>query len=314
MTFAAVFPGQGSQSVGMLAALGQRHSEIGATFAEASELLGYDLARLVAEGPVEELNRTAITQPALLAAGIGVWRSWLAEGGPQPAVLAGHSLGEYAALVAADAISFASGLRLVRLRGEAMQDAVAEGAGAMAAILGLDAARLHDLCAEAASIGVVTPANFNSPEQTVIAGERAAVERAGELAAKAGAKRVIGLAVSVPSHCALMEPAAKALGAALAEVEIRPPRIPVLNNVDVAAPASAEAIADALVRQLTQPVRWTEIVRACRDNYGIVALAEFGPGKVLSGLARRIDRSLAALPLGEPAEFEVALQQLTAAA
>ncbi|MGH8426648.1 MAG: ACP S-malonyltransferase [Gammaproteobacteria bacterium] len=312
MPFAAVFPGQGSQSVGMLAGLAAEYEEVARTLAEAAEALGYDLPGLIAEGPAAELDRTENTQPALLAVGVAAWRCWLAQGGARPTVMAGHSLGEYTALVAAGALDFADGLRLVKLRGELMQQAVPAGTGAMSAILGLDTKTVTELCA--ADNGVVAPANLNSPEQVVIAGERKAVERVSESAREAGAKRVISLAVSVPSHCVLMQPAAQGLAAALAEVTIKSPELPVLNNVDVAVPNATAAVRDALVRQLTHPVRWTDIVTAFVHDYGVAAVVEFGPGKVLAGLVRRIDRSLAALPVFDPASLKEALAVLAPSA
>jgi [acyl-carrier-protein] S-malonyltransferase len=307
MRFAIVFPGQGSQSVGMLTALAETHDCINATFAEASEALGCDLGAIVREGPAEELNRTELTQPALLAAGIAVWRLWQSEGGGGPVALAGHSLGEYTALVAAGALDFADALRLVQARGEFMQAAVPAGTGAMAAIIGLDGAAVDAACAAASALGIVAAANLNAPGQIVISGERAAVKKAGELAGEAGAKRVVPLAVSVPSHSELMSPAADRLAAALVALELRAPTIPVVNNVEVAAPKDPVAIEKALVRQLTQRVRWTETVTALRDDYAADALLEFGPGKVLTGLTRRIDRTLRALAVNEPDGLEAAL-------
>lgn len=307
MAFAVVFPGQGSQSVGMLGELVARHEAARTTLAEASAALGFDVATMITEGPAALLDRTENTQPALLAAGIAVWRCWRERGGKEPAALAGHSLGEYTALVAAGAVEFADALRLVRLRGQYMQEAVPAGAGAMAAILGLDAERVTELCRSASADGMVAPANFNAPEQVVIAGDRAAVEAAGALAEAAGAKRVVPLAVSAPSHCALMRPAAERLAAALAELTLQAPRIPVVNNVDVAAPATPDEVRDALVRQLTQPVRWVEVIGALRSRYGAARVAEFGPGRVLTGLARRIDRSIEALAVNDDAGLEAAL-------
>lgn len=307
MAFAVVFPGQGSQSVGMLSELVASHEAAHTAFAEASAALGIDLAGMVAAGPAAELDRTENTQPALLAAGIAVWRCWEAEGGAVPVALAGHSLGEYTALVAAGALDFADALRLVRLRGRFMQEAAPPGAGAMAAVLGLDAATVAGLCASVTGDGIVAPANLNAPEQTVISGDRAAVEAACARAADAGAKRVVSLPVSVPSHCALMQPAARRLASALEDVTVRPPRIPVLNNVDVAAPTASAQIRDALVRQLTEPVRWVEVVQTLQSRYGTGQLAEFGPGRVLSGLLRRIDRGITALPVNDDASLASAL-------
>ncbi len=310
MSFAAIFPGQGSQSVGMMAELAESHEIVKRTLDDASKALGFDLAAMMREGPAEDLNLTENTQPALLAAGVAAWRVWEASGGPEPVACAGHSLGEYTALVVAGALDFDSALNLVRLRGQAMQEAVPAGAGAMAAILGLDAAAVTRVCAEASSIGPVSPANLNAPEQIVIAGEKAAVEEASRLAGEAGAKKVVALAVSAPSHCALMAPAAERLATALAGLDLRTPRIPVVNNVDVEAPGDAAAIRDALVRQLTQPVRWVEVVGTLKDKYSADGLAEFGPGRVLSGMMRRIDRTLKCWPVYDADSLDAALAAL----
>lgn len=286
MNFAFTFPGQGSQSVGMMSAYGD-HAVIRATFEEAGDVLKTDLWGLVKAGPAEHLNLTANTQPAMLAAGVAVYRLWRELGGPEPQVMAGHSLGEYTALTCAGALAFADALRLVRTRAEAMQAAVPEGQGGMAAILGLDDGVVEDLCREAAEGQEVAAVNFNCPGQVVIAGERPALERAMALAKARGAKRTLLLPVSVPSHCALMRPAAKALQQALAAVEIRSPRVPVLHNVDVTAHAAPEAIRAALTQQIYSPVRWVETVQAMRDM-GVALVAECGPGKVLAGLNKRI--------------------------
>ncbi len=285
MKFAFVFPGQGSQSVGMMNAYGD-DPVIRATFEEASVALGFDLWEMVANGPAEALNQTVNTQPAMLAAGIAVYRLWLAQGGTASAVMAGHSLGEYTALAAAGALDFADAIRLVRLRAEAMQSAVPEGVGAMAAILGLDDDGVRAACSEAAQGEVLEAVNFNSPGQVVIAGNKAAVERGMALAKEKGAKRALPLPVSVPSHCALMLPAAEKLRAAMATIEVRVPAIPVLHNADVAAHGDADAIRDALARQLYSPVRWVESMVALRAQ-GMELLAECGPGKVLAGLNKR---------------------------
>lgn len=314
MAFAAVFPGQGSQSLGMLDELAHAYPEVASTFAEASAGLGFDLARLVKEGPAEELDRTENTQPALLAAGVAVWRVWRARGGPMPAALAGHSLGEYSALVAAGVLDFADAVRLVRLRGQLMQEAVPAGVGAMAAILGLDAQAVEGLCTAAQAEGLASPANLNAPAQTVIAGHVEAVERVAELARQAGAKRVVMLPVSVPSHCALMEPAARGLATALASVRLGSPALPVVNNVDVAAPTIPAEIADALVRQLTNPVRWTETIGALRSAYHVGSIVEFGPGKVITGLVRRIDPELETLAVYDSAGLAAALESTRRAA
>lgn len=308
MPFAIVFPGQGSQSVGMLSDLAGSPGIVADTLAEASEALDLDMRKLMNEGPAEELNRTQNTQPALLAAGIAVWRLWRERGGASPAVLAGHSLGEYTALAASGVLRFADALRLVRLRGRFMQEAVPAGAGAMAAIIGLDAETVARLCSAADPEQSVSPANFNSSAQTVVSGTAPAVAKVQRLAEEAGARRTIALAVSAPSHCRLMEPAAARLAAELAECTLSQPATPVVNNVDVAAPREPAAIADALIRQMTQPVRWTEIVVSLRDDYGADALLEFGPGKVLTGLARRIDRHLGGQPVNDSHGLEKALE------
>ncbi len=307
MNFAAIFPGQGSQSVGMMAELAESHEVVRRTLDEASGALGFDLATMMREGPAEELNLTENTQPALLAAGVAAWRAWQAGGGPVPVACAGHSLGEYTALVVSGALAFDAALRLVQLRGQAMQEAVPAGTGAMAAILGLEAAAVARVCAEASSAGSVSPANLNTPEQIVIAGDKAAVEEASRLAEEAGAKRVVALAVSAPSHCALMAPAAERLATALSGVDLQTPRIPVINNVDVKAPSDTAAIRDALVRQLTQPVRWVEVVGSLKDKYDAGGLVEFGPGRVLSGMMRRIDRNLKCWPVYDASSLDAAL-------
>ena len=304
MKFGMMFPGQGSQSVGMMAALADRYPRVAETFAEASAVLDRDLWRLVSEGPEEDLNRTEWTQPAMLAAGVATWRVWRDAGGAEPVIMAGHSLGEYTALVCADALDFATAVELVAIRGRLMQQAVAEGSGAMAAILGLEDAEVEQACAA----GVVEPANFNSPGQVVVAGERRAVEEAMARAREAGARRVVLLPVSVPSHCSLMREAATALGTHLDRVDLRPPRIPVLHNCDVSTHAAAAGIRAALVTQMYRPVRWVETVQAIRDA-GARGLLECGPGKVLTGLARRIDRRLPAQALIDPETLDQALQQ-----
>lgn len=307
MNFAAIFPGQGSQSVGMLAELASGNDTVARTLDEASAELGFDLAGMMRDGPAEELNRTENTQPALLAAGVAAWRAWQTAGGAEPVACAGHSLGEYTALVVAGVLDFDAALKLVQLRGRAMQEAVPAGSGAMAAILGLNIATVERVCAESTVAGRVSAANLNTPEQIVIAGDTAAVEEASRRATEAGAKRVVPLAVSAPSHCALMAPAAERLAAALEEVELHAPRIPVVNNVDVAAPSDAATIRDALTRQLTQPVRWVEVVTALKGEYGATQLVEFGPGRVLAGLMRRIDRELKAWPVYDAASLDAAL-------
>jgi [acyl-carrier-protein] S-malonyltransferase len=285
LKLAMTFPGQGSQSVGMLAALGAAEAVVGQTFAEASAALGYDLWALCQQGPEERLSETERTQPAMLAAGIAVWRAWRRHGGPAPGLLAGHSLGEYSALVAAEAIGFADAIALVRFRGEAMQRAVPAGSGAMAAILGLDDAVIEAACAEAAEGAVVQPVNYNAPGQLVIAGEARAVDRAIEACKARGAKRAVLLPVSVPSHSALMKPAAEALRKRLDALAIQPPRISV-RSFDAGTYTDAASIRDGLYRQLFNPVRWSAIVAALIGE-GATRLFECGPGRVLTGLARR---------------------------
>lgn len=302
MSLAFVFPGQGSQALGMLNAFAEV-AVVRDTLIEANAVLGFDLAALIADGPKEDLDATINTQPAMLVAGVASYRAWLAAGGAKPAVVAGHSLGEYSALVAAEALSFADALRLVRLRAEAMQAAVPAGQGGMAAILGLDDEAIRAACLQAAQGEVVEAVNFNSPGQVVIAGSKAAVERACELCKAAGAKRALPLPVSVPSHCALMKPAAEKLAAALAEIEIQAPRIPVLHNADVLAYQDPAQIKDALARQLYSPVRWVETVQKLQAD-GVTVVAECGPGKVLAGLNKRIVDGLQSFALTEPASFD----------
>lgn len=304
--FAFVFPGQGSQTVGMLAELAAEHAIIESTYAEASEALGYDLWQLVQQGPAEELNKTWQTQPALLAASVALFRLWEQQGGAKPALLAGHSLGEYSALVCAGVIGFADAIRLVELRGKLMQEAVPEGTGAMQAIIGLDDEAIRLACEESAQGQVVSPVNFNSPGQVVIAGNKEAVERAGAACKAAGAKRALPLPVSVPSHCALMKPAADKLAVALREITFNQPTISVVNNVDVKCETDSEAIREALVRQLYSPVRWTESVQVIAAQ-GVTQLIEVGPGKVLTGLTKRIVDTLTASAINDPAAFSAAL-------
>lgn len=304
--FAIVFPGQGSQAVGMLAELAAQFPLVGETFAEASAALGYDLWQLVQQGPAEELNKTWQTQPALLAASVAIYRVWLEQGGEQPALLAGHSLGEYSALVCAGVLDFADAIRLVELRGKLMQEAVPEGTGAMQAIIGLDDAAIRQACEESAQGQVVSPVNFNSPGQVVIAGNKEAVERAGAACKAAGAKRALPLPVSVPSHCALMKPAAEKLAVALEKLTFNAPLVPVVNNVDVKCEQTPAAIRDALVRQLYSPVRWTESVEFIASR-GVSQLVEAGPGKVLTGLTKRIADSLTAVAVNDPASLNAAL-------
>lgn len=306
--FAMVFPGQGSQTVGMLAELAAEHPLVEQTFAEASDALGYDLWQLVQQGPAEELNKTWQTQPALLAASVAIFRVWQEKGGKAPSMLAGHSLGEYSALVCAGVIAFADAIKLVELRGKLMQEAVPEGTGAMQAIIGLDNASIVKACEESAQGQVVSPVNFNSPGQVVIAGNKEAVERAGAACKAAGAKRALPLPVSVPSHCALMKPAADKLAEALLQLTFNAPQFPVVNNVDVQCETSGEAIRSALVRQLYSPVRWTECVEFMARQ-GVTSLLEAGPGKVLTGLTKRIVDTLTAAAVNDPASLSAALEQ-----
>ncbi|HCH1150835.1 TPA: ACP S-malonyltransferase [Vibrio parahaemolyticus] len=303
--FAIVFPGQGSQAVGMLADLGEQYDVVKQTFAEASDALGYDLWALVQNGPAEDLNQTFRTQPALLASSVAIWRVWQELGLEQPANLAGHSLGEYSALVCAGVIDFKEAIKLVELRGKLMQEAVPAGTGAMYAIIGLDDDAIAKACEEAAQGDVVSPVNFNSPGQVVIAGSKDAVERAGALCKEAGAKRALPLPVSAPSHCALMKPAADKLAVALESIEFNTPQLPVINNVDVAAETDPAKIKDALVRQLYSPVRWTESVQLMSEQ-GVENLLELGPGKVLTGLTKRIVKTLSAAAVNDVASLEAA--------
>lgn len=291
MTKAIVFPGQGSQSVGMLSELYEASAVVKNTFKEASDALGYDMWALVSEDSSEQLNKTEFTQPALLTCSVAIWRDYIAKGGELPAYLAGHSLGEYSALVCAEVISLADAVLLVQKRGQYMQQAVPAGTGAMAAIIGLDDDLVSKACTDSAQGDVVAPVNYNSPGQIVIAGEKAAVERAMVLAKELGAKRALPLPVSVPSHCELMKPAADKLAADLEQLKFNTPVIPVINNVDVAMPNSGEDIKLALVKQLYSPVRWTETIQQCH-KLGVSNVIEFGPGKVLTGLGKRIEKSI----------------------
>lgn len=306
MNFACVFPGQGSQAVGMLCELAEASPVVRETFAEASDGLGMDLWSLVAAGPGEELNRTENTQPAMLAAGVAVWRAWRAADGGRPRAMAGHSLGEYTALVCAGMLAFSEAVPLVQARARAMQHAVSEGEGAMAAILGLEGEQVVDLCARAAQDQVVSPVNFNAPAQVVIAGNTTAVERAMRLANQSGAKRVVRLSVSVPAHSALMKPAAEAFAARLAQTRIASSEIAVLHNVNAASHNDVKDIRNALVRQLYSPVRWVQTVRTLAAE-GIETILEMGPGRVLTGLNKRIDKSLQCLSVFDPASLERAL-------
>lgn len=308
---AFVFPGQGSQSRGMLGELAGPHAVIRETFAEASEGADADLWTLSQDGPEDQLNRTEFTQPALLAAGVAVWRAWQQQGGQQPVVLAGHSLGEYTALVAAGALSLRDGARLVRLRGQLMQDAAPAGTGAMAAVLGAEDELVLEVCKAASDEAIVVPANFNSPGQIVIGGHAAAVDKALAMLAERGVRKTVKLAVSVPSHTPLMREAANRLAEAMNGIEWYAPKLPVVQNVDAEVHDGTDSIRGALVRQLYLPVQWTGCVQALSAR-GITRIAECGPGKVLAGLIKRIDKSLDARALGSPAEFESALAEWSA--
>ena len=309
MSLAFVFPGQGSQAVGMLGALAGVYPQVQETFQEASDALGYDLWNVVANGPAEALNQTQTTQPAMLASGIAVWRIWNAQGGMAPVVMAGHSLGEYSALVASGVLNFADAIRLVAERGRLMQEAVPAGEGAMAAILGLDDLAVKELCSASAEGEVLSAVNFNAPGQVVIAGTANAIGRAVVAAKEAGAKRAIPLPVSVPSHCALMEGAAEKLAEQLAASTLDRANIPVINNVDVAIVDSADAIQSALAKQLHQPVRWVETVQKMAAD-GVDTMIECGPGKVLAGLNKRITKEISVMPVFDPDSLQKALDTL----
>ena len=308
MSFAFVFPGQGSQSVGMLGALAAAATSVRGTFEEASRVLGFDLWKLVSEGPEEALNATERTQPAMLAAGVAIWRVWRARGGALPEVVSGHSLGEFTALVCAEALAFGATVDLVRFRGQVMQEAVPAGSGAMAALIGLDDAGVEAACREAAQGSIVEAANFNSPGQVVIAGEKAAVQRAIEAARARGARRAVALPVSVPSHTSLMRGAAERLGERLRSLEVRAPRIRYVSAVDASAHERPDEIRELLVRQLSNPVRWSDTLRTLSAG-AIAQVIECGPGKVLTGLNRRIERraDLDFLALEDPASIDAAL-------
>ncbi len=299
MTLAMVFPGQGSQSQGMLADLAAQHQEVADTFAEASDILGNDLWDLVQSGPVEKLNQTIVTQPAMLAAGVSTWRLWQKLGGAMPAGVAGHSLGEYTALVCAGAIEFRDAVGLVQRRAELMQNAVPAGEGAMAAILGLDDQAVRDVCKSATGIGVADAVNFNSPGQVVVAGHRGAIERVAELAKEAGARRAIMLAVSVPSHSTLMLPAGEALAESLHAATFQAPSIPVINAVDAMPYSDVDDIRARLTRQVSSPVHWVDTVQRLIAD-GATSIIECGPGKVLTGLVKRIDRSVQSRCIDSP--------------
>lgn len=306
MSIAFVFPGQGSQSVGMLQDLASTFSIVGDTFSECSDALGFDLWNLVSEGPDEQLNDTSNTQPAMLAAGVAVWRVWQQENGSQPALMAGHSLGEYSALVCAGTLKLTDAATLVRARGQYMQQAVPAGQGAMAAVLGLDDDQVAELCAENANGEVLSPVNYNSPGQVVIAGTADAVARAVEGAKPKGARKAVILPVSVPSHCALMKPAAEQLLETMNSISFSSPEIPVIHNVDVSTHKDSSAIIDSLAMQLYQPVRWVETIRSMHQQ-GITQLVECGPGKVLAGLNKRIEKSMPAHAVFDSASLEKAL-------
>ncbi|AFP85196.1 ACP S-malonyltransferase [secondary endosymbiont of Ctenarytaina eucalypti] len=296
--FAMVFPGQGSQTVGMLAELSSEYTIVKATFSEASAVLGYDLWQRVQEGPAEELNKTWQTQPALLASSVAIWRVWQQRGGRTPAFLAGHSLGEYSALVCASSLVFTDAIELVALRGTLMQEAAPEGRGAMTAIIGLDHAAITTACQQAAQGQVVSLLDFNAPGQVVISGHKEAVERAGLFCKETGAKRVLPLPISVPAHCILMRPAAEKLAQALSQVTFITPRIPVINNVDARVEQDPSAIRQALVRQLYSPVRWTQTVEYLATQ-GVETLLEIGPGKVLTGLTKRILATMSGIAVND---------------
>lgn len=304
-SLAFVFPGQGSQAVGMLAELGAQHAVIRETFAEASAALGYDLWALTQDGPTELLNQTDKTQPAILAASVALWRLWQAEGGAQPAFVAGHSLGEYSALVAAGSLAFADAVKLVELRGQLMQQAVPAGQGGMAAILGLDDDAVRAACAEAAQGEVVSAVNFNAPGQVVIAGSAAAVERAIEACKARGAKRAMALPVSVPSHCALMRPAAEKFAAAVEAIDWQLPQIAIVQNTSAQVPADLAVLKRDLLEQLYSPVRWVESVVLLAER-GVTELVECGPGKVLSGLNKRCAKGVNTYNLDTPEAFAAA--------
>lgn len=307
-TLAFVFPGQGSQSLAMLAELSELHPIVRETFVEASDGAGVDLWALSQGGPEEQLNRTEYTQPALLAAGVAVWRAWEQQRGPRPAWLAGHSLGEYSALVAAEALSLRDAAHLVRIRGQLMQEAAPAGTGAMAAVIGAEDELVRAVCNEASGSEVVVPANYNSPGQIVIGGHAAAVDRALALLAEKGVRKAVKLAVSVPSHTPLMREAANRLSETMAGLQWREPRLLVVQNVDAEVHEGIASIRDALVRQLYLPVRWTDCMQALAAR-GATRVAECGPGKVLAGLIKRIDKSLDTRTLGTPGEFDTAIQE-----
>lgn len=308
MKIAFVFPGQGSQAVGMLDAWAQ-DATVSETMEQAGAALNQDLSSLISQGPVEELNLTTNTQPVMLASAVAMYRAWMAAGGMAPDWVAGHSLGEYSALTAAGSLELADAVRLVRIRADAMQQAVPVGRGGMAAVLGLDDDNVRKVCAQAAQGEIVEAVNYNAPAQVVIAGDKAAVERACELAKQAGAKRALVLPVSAPFHSSLLKPAADKLAVALADIEIKPPLIPLVNNVDVVCTSNPAAIKDALVRQAWNPVRWVETIQFMQSQ-GVTHVVECGPGKVLSGLLKRIDRNLVSLSISDPESLRSTLETL----
>lgn len=306
MSLAFIFPGQGSQSVGMLKDLSENFSEVSATFQEASDALGYNLWSLIQEGPAEKLNSTDVTQPAMLASGVATWRVWQAKGGAMPTMMAGHSLGEYTALVCAGSLDFVDAIKLVSQRGKFMMQAVPAGTGAMAAVLGMDDDAVRQVCLDAAQGEVLEAVNYNSPGQVVVAGNKSAVERVCVLAKEKGAKRALELPVSVPSHCALMKPAADQLAEVLKGISFNTPSIPVINNVDVVAAEYEADIRDALKRQLFNPVRWVETIEKMAAD-GADQFIECGPGKVLVGLNKRINKALTSAALLDTATIEASL-------
>ena len=306
MSLAFIFPGQGSQSVGMLKDLSENFSEVTATFQDASDALGYDLWSIIQDGPAEKLNSTDVTQPAMLASGVATWRVWQAKGGVMPSMMAGHSLGEYTALVCAGSLDFVDAIKLVSQRGQFMMQAVPAGTGAMAAILGMEDDAVRKVCLDAAQGEVLEAVNYNSPGQVVVAGNKSAVERVCVLAKEQGAKRALELPVSVPSHCALMKPAADQLAEVLSGISFKTPSIPVINNVDVIAAESEADIRDALKRQLFSPVRWVETIEKMAAD-GADQFNECGPGKVLVGLNKRINKALTSAALLDTASVEAAL-------
>lgn len=304
---AFLFPGQGSQSIGMLADLSEQFPKVKETFKQASDVLGYDLWSLTQKGPLEELNKTEVTQPAMLVSGIATWRAWREQGGALPDFFAGHSLGEYSALVAAGVMGFEDAVAVVSARGKLMQQATPAGTGAMAAVIGMEDQLLRNICEQAQQGGVVACANFNSPGQVVISGDKAAVERAGALASEAGARRVMPLPVSVPSHCLLMKPAAAKLQELLLDIRFSDAAVPVIQNADVAAYTDAEHIREALARQLWQPVRWTETIEYMLES-GVKLFVECGPGKILAGLNRRISKEPTVFALTDAAAIAAAIE------